>query len=160
LRTLLLMRHAKSDWNASFRTDHDRPLSARGRSAADAMGVWLRRAAEPDAIVSSPAVRARTTAERAIAAGELEATMLLEPAIYEASARSLLRVSASLPDDARVAMLVGHEPGMSSLIALLTGETVRFPTAAVARIDLRIDDWAEIAPMCGTLALLQLPRDL
>lgn len=161
LKTLLLMRHGKSDWAASFATDHERPINRRGRRASAAMGAWLSGiGAQPEVVVSSSAIRARTTAERAILAGGFDAPLTIEPAIYEASARDLVEVVVALPAEAETAMLVGHEPGMSSLIALLTGASVRFPTAALARIDLEVESWEATRPMSGTLAWLQLPRQL
>lgn len=161
MRTLLLMRHAKSDWNAPWPSDHERPLNGRGQRAATVMGAWLRSTGEtPDLVISSSAVRARATAERAIEAGQFPLELKEEPGIYEASARDLLAIVRTLPDACESVMLVGHEPGMSSLIGLLTGASLRFPTAAVARIDLETETWAGVAPDLGTLIWLQLPRML
>lgn len=158
LRTLLLMRHAKSDWDAGFSRDHDRPLNDRGRRAAKRMGIWLRETDEaPERIVSSSATRARQTAERAAEYGGLPDPEF-QPVLYGASAAGLVAVAARLPDDVERAMLVGHEPTLSSAIALLAGATVRFPTAAVARIDLDIDRWDRIEPLTGTLIWMLPPR--
>jgi phosphohistidine phosphatase len=152
------MRHAKSDWGAGVDRDHDRPLNARGRRAARRMGTWLRDTGEdPDLIVASTAERAHATAQRAAEQGAMPGPRL-EADLYGASANRLLTVAARLPDEAHRAMLVGHEPTMSETVALLTGASVRFPTATVARIDLRIDSWAAIAPMTGTLIWLLPPR--
>lgn len=161
MRTLLLMRHAKSDWNAPWASDHERPLNGRGQRAAALMGAWLGGSGEtPDLVVTSSAVRARATAERAIDAGGVPLELKEEPGIYEASARELLEIVRALPEACESVMLVGHEPGMSSLIGLLTGASSRFPTAAVARIDLETETWAGVAPDLGTLIWLQLPRML
>lgn len=158
MRTLLLMRHAKSAWDTGD-TDHERPLTGRGRKAAAAMGRWLSHYGQaPTTVLCSTALRARDTAERAARAGAWTAAFRLMPAIYEATAEELLRVVAASDEEDGTLMLVGHEPGMSSLTRLLSGARVRFPTGAAARIDLEIGRWSQIEPGAGELVWLLPPR--
>lgn len=156
MKTLLLARHAKSDWGDASLADHDRPLNARGRRDAPLMarrlldeGIHLAR------IVSSTAVRARTTAAEYAAAQGVE--VVQEPLLYAASARSILAAASRLPDEAEVAMLVGHNPGMQDAVAELTGAFVEFPTCAVAECLVDGDSWAELIEGSGRLVQLRTP---
>ena len=156
--TLLLMRHAKSDWNADYGDDHSRPLNKRGRRAAARMGEWLEAIGEaPDFVYASSAERARTTAERAAEAGGWAAPIATEPRLYGADAARIVDFLAGMRSGERI-MLVGHEPGLSWTVALLTGGAVRFPTAMVVRIDLTAADWADVSPGSGTLIWMMPPR--
>lgn len=158
MKTLLLARHAKSDWGTPGVLDHDRPLNGRGRRDAPVMARRL--AAEgvaPDRIVSSSATRALSTAEEYAAAFGL--TVALEPLLYAASARSILAVAARLPDECAVGMLVGHNPGMSDAVGELTGELVELPTCAVAECTVDVDTWAELIEGSGRLIGVRAPRD-
>ena len=156
MKTLLLARHAKSDWGDPSVRDHDRPLNPRGLRDAPAMASRL--AAEGvhlQHIVSSTALRARTTADAYAAVFRLEVGD--EPSLYAASAPTILSVAGALPDDADVAMLVGHNPGMADAVADLTGEFVEFPTSAVAECRIDIGSWAELIDGAGRLVSLRTP---
>jgi phosphohistidine phosphatase len=133
-RTLVLLRHAKSDWSGG-EPDADRPLAKRGRRQAPEAGRWL--AAHLDGIdlaVVSPATRARSTWDRV--AGELAPPprVRVEERVYAASDRELHAVVRDLPDDVRTAVLVGHNPGLEDLVLRLTGEWAPMPTSAIAVI--------------------------
>ena len=137
--TLVLVRHAKSDWGDPHLDDHDRPLNDRGRRDAPRMA---RRLAEtgfrPDALVSSTAVRARTTAEAF--AEELGAAVTLDPELYGAPARALLAAAAAT--GVRSVLVVAHDPGMSVLAAQLSGDGIaHMPTCAVATFRWDDGDW-------------------
>jgi len=158
MKTLLLARHAKSDWDVAGLRDHDRPLNARGHRDAPAMaqrlvdeGVGVQR------IVSSTATRARSTADAYAATFGLSVSE--DPALYAASARAILGVAAALADDVDVAMLVGHNPGMADAVAELTGSFVEFPTCAVAECAIEVGSWAELIEGSGRLLRLRTPRD-
>ena len=158
MKTLLLARHAKSDWETAGLRDHDRPLNARGRRDAPVMarrlrddGVSLQR------IVSSTAIRARSTADEYAAAFGL--AVVEEPALYAASARTILGIASALPDAVEVAMLVGHNPGMADAVAELAGSFVEFPTCAVAECAVDVDSWSELIEGSGSLLRLRTPRD-
>lgn len=157
MKTLLAMRHAKSDWDAPYRHDHDRPLSERGVAAARFMGRLVAdRDLVPDLVISSTAVRARTTAELAIEAGEWGSQLRLEPGLYGTSVEGALEVAASSPDVPRL-MLVGHQPTWGGLVARLTGEVVEVKTATVAVTTLPIESWTEVTGARGTLTGLHHP---
>lgn len=114
----------------------------------------------PTLIVSSPATRARHTAELLRAAGGFEAEIEFDGRIYEASPRAWTRIVTELPDVHRKVMLVGHNPGMEGFIRFLTGEYERMPTAAVAVVELDLKRWADIDEECCSLYKIYRPRDL
>jgi phosphohistidine phosphatase len=160
LKHLYILRHAKSDWQASFESDHQRPLSKRGTKAASLMGTFLTRLEQqPDLIVSSTAIRARQTAELAKQTGDWSCPLVLSEAIYGATAQEVLPViRAQDPAYSRL-LITGHEPTWSELVAELTGGgKPHLPTAAMARIDIPIEAWAELDTGQGTLIWLVTPR--
>jgi phosphohistidine phosphatase len=161
MKTLILLRHGKSDWSSEA-DDRERPLTKRGRSSADAIGAFLTGAGEmPDAVVTSPARRAADTAARAAAAGTWTCRLRTNELLYGAEAFTVLDVARSEPDTTERLMLVGHEPTSSDTLALIVGGgRHRFPTAAAAGMDLDIDRWADISPGCGLLHYLVVPRML
>lgn len=136
--TLALVRHAKSDWGDPDLADHDRPLNARGLRDAPIMAQRIAAAGfRPDVIVSSTAVRARTTAEAFGAA--LGVAVDLDEELYGAPAETILARAARTGADA--VMVVAHDPGMSALAGRLSdGEIARMPTCAVA-VFTWDDDW-------------------
>jgi phosphohistidine phosphatase len=149
-RTLVLLRHAKSDWSGG-EPDADRPLAKRGRRQAPVTGRWLAtHLPVPDQVVLSPAVRARATWD--LVSAELADTPAprVDERVYAASARELLGVVHELPDASRVVVLVGHNPGLEDLVELLTGEWATLPTSAVAVLDLT-GPWAGVRPGAARL---------
>ncbi len=162
MKTVLLFRHGKSDWDADYGSDHSRPLAKRGRKAARAMGQWLaQKGPLPDSIVSSTAKRAKQTLKRAQKAGAWNAPARFTRDLYDAYPSDLLAIMRREPDTTNVLMLIGHEPTWSETIEELSNEDVyHFPTAAMARIDLPIDSWREAAFGRGTLVWLQKPKTL
>ena len=160
MKTLFLLRHAKSSWKEAELSDFDRPLNERGRRAAPFVGRLVKeRGFVPDLIVSSPAKRARKTAKLAKEAGEFDTPLIFDDRIYEASPNTLLYVAAETDDDIDSLMLVGHNPGMEGLIRVLTRQTEAMPTAALAIIDLDIDRWKDLSSGLGTLREVIRPRD-
>jgi phosphohistidine phosphatase len=156
MKTLLLARHAKSDWGLHGLSDHDRPLNGRGRRDAPAMAARLRdEGTEVQRIVSSTAGRARSTADEYAAAFGIR--VIEEEALYAASARTILAVAAALPDEVEAAMLIGHNPGMTDAVAELTGAFVEFPTCAVAECAVDIGSWAELIEGSGRMLRLRTP---
>ncbi|GAB3766796.1 phosphohistidine phosphatase [Nocardioides ginsengisegetis] len=148
--TLVLLRHAKSDWSGD-EDDRHRPLAARGRRQAPEAGRWLASGVERiDLAVVSPAVRARSTWELAAAELAVPPPVRLEEDVYAASADGLLDVLAGLPEDLATVVLVGHNPGLEDLVEQLTGEWVSLPTSAVAVVDLP-GAWADVARVTGVL---------
>jgi phosphohistidine phosphatase len=158
MKTLLLMRHAKSDWDADYGSDHDRPLNERGLRSARLMGrVLAEEGLVPDLVISSTAVRARKTAELAVEAGGWSSEIRLDRSLYDEGPRGVLAVGASAPDVEGV-MLVGHQPTWSMLVSALTGQRAEMKTAAVAVIELDIESWADLPSASGTLTRVLEPR--
>lgn len=161
MKTLYLLRHAKSSWDDRQLSDFDRPLNERGLKAAPRIGALLRkRKIKPGLILSSPALRAKQTAELVCEAAGLTALLSFEPEIYEASANRLLKIVEGLSDEIDPAMLVGHNPGFAELLAGLTGQTREMPTAALACIELPIECWSDATLGSGKLAWLIRAKDL
>jgi phosphohistidine phosphatase len=135
-RTLILLRHAKSDWSGD-EPDIDRPLADRGRRQAPEAGRWL--AAHLDRIdlaVVSPANRARSTWDLAGAELDPRPETRIDDRVYAASDHELLTVLRELPDDVGTAVLVGHNPGIEDLASMLTDQEVAMPTSALAVVAL------------------------
>jgi phosphohistidine phosphatase len=159
MRRLILFRHGKSDWDASFSHDHERPLSKRGVRAAKTMGMVLANAGVvPDHAFTSSAVRARTTLELAIESGDWATTVEVTDALYGTSPSGALKVAAGAPDEADSVMLVGHEPTWSALAYHLTGGAVTVKTATVVGIDLYVDHWSRLPAVGGDLAFVLQPK--
>ena len=133
-RTLILLRHAKSDW-AGQQADIDRPLAERGVRQAPRSGRWLfANIRRIDLAVVSPAERARATWELAADECDDAPPTTIDRRVYAASARQLLDVVHDLPDEAHTVVIVGHNPGMEQLASALTGRSVSMPTSAHAVI--------------------------
>lgn len=160
MKRIYLLRHGKSDWDASYQGDHERPLRRRGIRAARMMGRLLADADQvPDFALTSSAVRARTTTEIAAEAGEWGCPIRAEPSLYGAGPRHVLAEIQALPDDFETVLVAGHEPTFSALAGQLIGAAhVRFPTAAVARIEFPITKWSEVDWGRGTLIWFVTPR--
>lgn len=174
MKTLTLLRHAKSGWDDPVSRDFDRPLNPKGRRAAALVGRHLRqRGFAFDHVVASPALRVQQTLEE-VASGYGRA---LDPnwdrRIYLASAATLLDVVRELPDTVGSALLTGHNPGLEDLVLLLVPDLAaeskagprgaveeKYPTASIAELHLRIDRWADIAPGGAELHGFTRPRDL
>ena len=163
MKTILILRHGKSDWEADYGgDDHARPLADRGQKGARKMGRFLTTArAVPDRAITSSAVRARETLATAAEAGGWTGPARVSDALYEADPETVLREIQSEPDDADTVVVVGHEPTSSRLAALLVGGgRVEMKTAAVARVDVEVETWADVQPGRGTLAFLLPPGAL
>lgn len=159
-RSLYLLRHGKSDWGAEHAGDHERPLKKRGRRAAQRVGELLAAAGEaPQLVLTSSAVRARTTIELAAEAGGWDAPVEVVADLYEAPVERLLAAARGARGGVERLLLCGHEPTLSETVAALCGgRPPVFPTAAVARIDLELDDWTALRAGAGRLAWLVPPR--
>lgn len=135
-RTLVLLRHAKSDWSAG-EIDVRRPLKPRGRRQAAEAGRWLAdNVGTIDLAVVSPAERATRTWELAAAELSSPPTLRVEDRAYAASERALLGLVRGLPSDRASVVLVGHNPGLEGLLGVLTGRWTAMPTACIAVLEL------------------------
>ena len=161
MKTLLLLRHAKSSWKEASLRDFDRPLNKRGLKAAPMVGEMMRkRKVRPELVLSSPAERAKETTRLVCDAAGLIVVAHYEDGIYEASARRLLEIVSQIKDAVSTAMLVGHNPGLEELLTILTGEPHRMTTAPLACIELGIEGWREVTSGAGTLQWLVKPKEI
>jgi phosphohistidine phosphatase len=163
-RELLILRHAKSDWDSGASSDFDRPLAKRGKSDAPKVGAWLyREGLVPDHVVSSPAERAKQTATKVCKCLDIKKKLISwDPEIYEGSVAQLLAALGRCPKEAATVLLIGHNPGLEQLIMHLVGEDLEIPedgkvlpTATVARLEMP-DDWTELP--CGSAQLISVTR--
>jgi phosphohistidine phosphatase len=158
--SLIMFRHAKSDWHADYGGDDRlRPLSRRGQKAAKRMGRFLARSGQlPERAITSPAVRAEQTLLLAMEAGEWDCPVRSRPTLYS-DVDALFDELRHEPDETGVLLVVGHEPTWSEAAGLLTGGSqLDLPTASMLRINFDVDRWAEIGVGTGRLAWLVTPR--
>ena len=161
VKTLLLLRHAKSSWDDNTLRDFDRPLNKRGLKAAPMVGGMMRkRKLRPELVLSSPAERAKETTRLVCEAAGLIAVARYDDGIYEASARRLLEIVSRIEDAVNTAMLVGHNPGLEESLGVLTGEPHRMTTASLACIELSIERWNEVTSGTGKLQWILKPKEL
>ena len=163
MKTLLVLRHAKSSWKDLDVTDHDRALNSRGERDAPRIGKII--AAEevrPDIILSSTAKRARRTAEAISDALGLSGTaVVLDGRLYLAEPAEVVDVVRNARSDARCVLVVGHNPGLEVLVMRLTGHAEPLPTAAVAAVGLPMDSWRSLElKVMGQLQQVWRPREL
>ena len=155
---LLLIRHAKSDWDASYSDDRERPLNERGRRSAESVGRLLRATRRmPDRAVTSPAVRARTTIETANSAGSWNVPIEMDDRLYGGGVDAALAVVRERNDGAERLIVAGHEPTWSSLVsAVIGGGSVRMATGTV--VALEVPPWSQLAWGTGRLLWMINPR--
>lgn len=160
MKTLFVLRHAKSSWDYPHLSDFERPLNGRGKKTAPFMGKLMRsRDLVPEVVISSPAERAKQTAKLVKDAGQFEAEILFDQRIYEAGSNNLLYIIGEIADEYDAAMIVGHNPGFEGIVRILAGEYRRMPTAALAVIELDIESWSTIKPDCGSLREILIPKE-
>jgi phosphohistidine phosphatase len=170
MRTLLLLRHAKSSWAEPGLEDFDRPLGRRGQRAAPAMGAAMRaRGLVPDLVLCSGAARARETLALVLPELGREVPVRFEDGLYLAAAATLRARIRKLPPTKKRVLLVGHNPGMHELALDLAGQgraddmaalARKFPTAALAALDIDVSRWSAVAPGDARLRAFLTPRSL
>jgi phosphohistidine phosphatase len=162
MKTLLLMRHAKSSWDDPDLEDHDRPLNERGVRDAPRMGALLsREGLVPDCIVTSTAIRAVTTAELVARECRFEKPVEVTADLYHAGENDWRQQIRQLSDEDSLVLCVGHNPGLEDFLAGWIGRYVRMPTAAIARLNFDEPGWSDVAGRSSaTLEDLWRPRDL
>lgn len=168
MKTLTVLRHAKSTWDDPVARDFDRPLNRRGRKAARTIGREMQSLGlRFDRVLASPAVRVvETLADVGEGYGQALAPEF-DKRVYLASAETLLEFVQGAADEVAALLLVAHNPGLENLVLLLAGEgalrsevLVKYPTATLAEISLPVDHWSEVREGIGTLARFIRPRDL
>jgi phosphohistidine phosphatase len=171
MKRLTVLRHAKSSWAEPGIDDFNRPLNERGWEAARRMGKELKhRKASFDFALASPAARVRETIDGLTETfGEPKFAIRFEPRIYLASAEMLLEIVRETAADVEDLLLIGHSPAMERLAVELSRDdkdglrariAEKFPTAALAMIELPVADWAEVEPGKGKVVELILPKEL
>ncbi|MBX9695875.1 MAG: histidine phosphatase family protein [Cyanobacteria bacterium] len=162
MKHLFLLRHAKSSWDDLDLSDFDRPLNNRGEKAAPRIGKEMKkRAVTPDLILCSPSRRTKETLNLVVESAELvSAPVSFCDEIYEASVKDLLRVLHKQNKSHGSILMIGHNPGMESLLLDLTGEFEHFPTAALASIDIEVDSWKDLSRGVGQLKWILRPKEL
>lgn len=158
---LTLIRHAKSSWADESLDDFERPLNERGRRDAPRMAERvLRELGKPDRIVSSPALRALSTARIfAEQLGVNHDSLLILPRIYEASAQTLLQLVRSFADHEKHVMMFGHNPGFTELAQSLAACAFsEMPTCAVVQIEVDCARWSEISEHSGRMRYYAYPK--
>jgi phosphohistidine phosphatase len=168
-RTLILLRHAKSDWRAGTAGDHERPLNARGERAAAVIGVYLKEEGlAPDLVLTSTAVRARSTAELVMYHGRFAVPLRAEHALYLADPQQILAVVRTSGGAHRRVLLVAHNPGLEELVQQLARHSPPgvgaaaddgFPTAGLAICEWP-GAWADADPATLALTRVVLPKSL
>jgi phosphohistidine phosphatase len=162
MKSLLVLRHAKSDWNDPELADRDRPLNKRGTRDAARMGRLLKEEnLLPDLIITSTATRARETVQGLIGASGYAGAVVKKAVLYQAAPATYLRVLRDVKDDPQRVMVVGHNPGLEELVQCLTGSSTTMPTATLVKISLPLSTWPKLDEGTrGELAGVWRPREL
>lgn len=169
MRTLILMRHAKSSWDDPEHSDHERPLNKRGTRDAPRMAAWMvRNRLRPGLVLCSDSVRTRATLTLLL--GSIEGwspTVRFEPRLYLAEPAAILELIVRVPDDIESCLVIGHNPGIHALALGLVGSgdrsaladlAMKFPTAAIAVVEIGEASWRDVVPGKGCLAAFVAPR--
>ena len=162
MKTLLILRHAKSSWDNPDLRDYDRPLNKRGKKDAPRMGKHIKTVKLiPDRILTSSAKRARKTAKRFAKTCGYSGKIKKLDGLYHAPVGIYYETLQAIPDKYNNIMVVGHNPTMEHLVHHITGQYHRMPTAALAHIELPLNNWESLSPNTeGTLIDLWTPRTL
>ena len=170
MKTLYLVRHAKSSWKDTAVEDFDRPLNKRGRAAASAIGSYVtEHGIAPSQVLCSSSKRTRETLERVQEQLAAPVPVRFEKGLYLAEAPALLRRIKRLNDSLASVMLIAHSPGLTHLALMLTLDdgraerqklNAKFSTGSLAVIETEVTHWADLAPHCGRLTNFVRPRDL
>jgi phosphohistidine phosphatase len=160
MKTLFVLRHAKSSWDNPDWSDFERPLNSRGLDAARFIGALVyERKFEPQIIISSPAKRAKQTAVLVKELAEISKPVKYDERIYEASPLTLFNLIREFDEKYESVLIIGHNPGFENLVRVLTGETVSMPTAALAKINLDIEKWSDVENGVNELEFLLRPKE-
>jgi phosphohistidine phosphatase len=163
MKQLLLVRHGKSEWGNAHLKDFDRPLNPRGhRNAPEMAARLLQKNLVPQLVVSSPALRAITTAQHFVQAWKKSAGQIKQEAsIYEANVTTLLKVINNFDNDFNYIAMFGHNPGFTDLANYLSDADIyNIPTCGTVLIEFDIDDWGLVSHHIGRLIQFDYPKSL
>lgn len=159
MKKLVIIRHAKSDWEDNTLDDFERPLNNRGLKNAPLMGKILKeKNLKPDLILSSPATRAICTAQAIAKEVGYEDEIMQNQYIYEAYVNTLQDIISYIHDDNNTVFLVGHNPGVSALAYMLSDLKESIPTCATVEIDFDTDSWLNVSRDNSTLISYEFPK--
>lgn len=167
-RKLIIMRHAKSDWNDHSLADFDRPLNKRGTKDAPRMAQWMvTQNLKPDILISSPALRAKQTASEVIKQLKLpEASVVFDKQMYLASTETLFNIVRAQNDECETVMLVGHNPGLENLALAITEDQMphQFDGGLMTTANIFLfhveTSWSNVKPKCAKFIQLMRPKEL
>lgn len=164
MKSILLMRHGKSDWSGEKVQDYDRPLKIRGKTDSTNSGEFLKEISFiPDIIISSPALRASQTAESVSKGVGYKGEILWKKEIYFGGVTEIEKIILGISEDHKSLMLIGHNPSLQDLLSELTGIpqiSLRFSSAAMAFLEADIDSWKNLRKNCCILRWLVAPKIL
>jgi phosphohistidine phosphatase len=168
MKSILILRHAKSDWSNASLSDFDRPLNNRGLNDAPRMGMLLAKyRTTPDLIISSPSMRTRKTVELVAHSSTYGGDIVWEDSLYGGSFYDIVSALHSVPESAARPMIVGHNPGIEETVSLLLSPPVRgsanhtrirVPTAGLLYLDAHIDTWKDLKPGTCVLRWFLIPK--
>ena len=162
MRNLYLIRHGKSDWDADYGKDHDRPLAARGQRDAGKIGAYLKRASvHPDLVLCSSAVRTRETLDLVMEAAGWRSEVSVVKQLYLADPQEVIALIASQPDSVQTLAVIGHQPFTGQVAShFLGGRHLEVPTACVIGMEFDAPSWESVRQEQGRLLMHLLPRRL
>jgi phosphohistidine phosphatase len=162
MKTILILRHAKSSWDNLQLSDYDRPLKKRGKRDAPRMGkLLLDEGLLPQLIISSSAKRALSTADLVANACDYLGEVSMTRSFYHADPETYLRYLNKIDNDLQIVLIVGHNPGVEDLVSTFAGHYERMPTAALAQVELLIDSWLQLdSTTPSKLVNLWRPKEL
>jgi len=162
VRNLYLIRHGKSDWNADYDKDQNRPLNKRGQRDAEKIGTYMKRASiHPDRVLCSPALRTRQTLDLVTEAAGWRTEVFVENTLYLADPEEVYRLITSTPDPIQTLVIVGHQPFTGEVASrFLGGRHLEVPTACVIGMEFDAPSWSDVMTEQGRLLMHLLPRRL
>jgi len=162
MKSLLVMRHAKSSWKKEGVSDHDRPLNERGKSDAPRMGRWLaQHGLRPERILCSSAKRAKKTAKLVADVLDCAGCIEVHKRLYAAGPEDYIALLQLLPDDVQTAMIIAHDPTISHFVSTYAGAYTQMPTGSIAQFDVPVAQWSAFGPGTScTLVTHGLPKSL
>ena len=162
MKSVILFRHAKSDWSKNYSSDHERPINEKGKKAAKKMGLYLSSLNQkPDLIISSTAVRTIQTFKIAMKYGNWRSNIKLDYRMYNSSTEIIFKILQEINNEFFKICLVGHEPTLSTLISnIINGPTKKFSTASMAKINFKNINWKNITYNSANLSWLIRPKEI